>query len=788
MAKAQVLKHLGEGKYQIRLKYAVERVQAEKARIENRLAELAVEVPTSKTDVIAKEAEVAAAEADIDALIPAYRAGTDGARKQITEKQVALINLRGELTKLVYQRDLLIAENLSLLKRRNQIDRIPEDKALEAWCADFTTDLSGAVGVADINDEGGQGVVLQPGYDGSAGWNAARDGVLMPREAQSGAQLFFNAAILPGVQKWQPRYRVATISNIESDTCTITLDPANSSAQALNINATQVYTGVPIEYMDCNAAAFEDGDSVLVRFTQSGPLVVGFRDHPRECKVGDFAMIPSQLLEDAGGERREFGLPEIGGDPLGTVNGDNPTWHYKETTGGNYEFSKYKAENYGPKAWYGPSALVISWRSSPTRVISAVDSVFNGTFMAMFLQSEKVYCNGQEVADIGDVTNGASVYGAAVSGGTLRVVILRFSEWQVIEYPWQGRNVTGPGVVVDTIALSEDWRGISGWYFNEAGTEAILTLRTATGYTGIATQRYTVGSGFGAIETIWEQGPEGYLTVTGSGNSKTYDYQIGQHDIPIYVDFVGNDEVTLYVRHHPYSETGSHDGLGPNAQQNYTRSKSGVDFVLSTGEVLASIGPAENETYLLETNYNDSGPNEMVKQVSINERVFTGTNFFADLRHKVVMVEVLETTTEEDFSGQPNGSNMVAGTGTYTTQFAYEMYVNGVQKFRKVGQYNSTTATETQYEQVANSPGGVSGPLDGEEHPTLGWTQAIHNVGYLKFKGQEVLTLAAYWSEGLSVSGVPEGLYENQLTGFADPELQLFDGRSEMTFYALGRL
>src|SRR5690606_3124285 len=129
------------------------------------------------------------------------------------------------------------------------------------------------------------GVVIQPGFEGAAAYAPARDGALFPGLGQSGIQIYFNAAILPGVQKWQPRYRVGVISNIENDSCTVTLDDAKSSAQGLDINREKVLTGVPIQYMDCNGNAFEDDDRVVVRFTQNGPLVVGFESEPKRCDL-----------------------------------------------------------------------------------------------------------------------------------------------------------------------------------------------------------------------------------------------------------------------------------------------------------------------------------------------------------------------------------------------------------------------------------------------------------------------------------------------------------------------
>ena len=54
----------------------------------------------------------------------------------------------------------LIAENLSVLKRRSQLEAVPEGREFEAWCADYTMDLSGEVGLVDVNDEGGKGVII----------------------------------------------------------------------------------------------------------------------------------------------------------------------------------------------------------------------------------------------------------------------------------------------------------------------------------------------------------------------------------------------------------------------------------------------------------------------------------------------------------------------------------------------------------------------------------------------------------------------------------------------------
>lgn len=285
MSKGEILEHRGDGLYRVRQKLAVERIQQELAQVQARLAELAVELPAAKLDLIHADDAVRDKAQEIDALIPVYAAGTGGALQTITTLQTELIRLQSEAGQLRLKVAELIAEDLANRKRQNQLEQVPEGRELDLWCADYSVELTGEVGLADINDEGGQGALIQPGFEDGAAYNPARDGALFPNLAQSGAQIYFNAAVLPGVQKWRPRYRVGTISNIENDSCTVTLDDARSSAQNLDINREKVLTGVPIQYMDCNGDAFEDDDRVVVRFTQHGPLVIGFESEPKRCDL-----------------------------------------------------------------------------------------------------------------------------------------------------------------------------------------------------------------------------------------------------------------------------------------------------------------------------------------------------------------------------------------------------------------------------------------------------------------------------------------------------------------------
>lgn len=114
------------------------------------------------------------------------------------------------------------------------------------------------------------------------------DGYMLDRALTSPAQAYFNAAIFPGWQKWMPTYRWGVASNVneETNTMNVALAAAVSSAQRLDVNKEFSITAAPVQYMTCNAGAFEDGDRVIVKFdglSFESPSVIGFLDNPREC-------------------------------------------------------------------------------------------------------------------------------------------------------------------------------------------------------------------------------------------------------------------------------------------------------------------------------------------------------------------------------------------------------------------------------------------------------------------------------------------------------------------------
>lgn len=183
----------------------------------------------------------------------------------------------------------------ALQKEKSNLERkFPEDKNIDAWCADFTLDLTGVVATAEIPGESTE-IQIFPGYKGAAEYVAAESGQLVPTCAQGAAQTFYNLAMLPGWQKFKPTFRYAIITAKTGDLCDINIETAISSQQNIQVNQSKTsFQDVQIDYMYCNGAAFSVGDLVLIKFTDQDwnqPKVIGFKDNPKPC--GGYLLIES---------------------------------------------------------------------------------------------------------------------------------------------------------------------------------------------------------------------------------------------------------------------------------------------------------------------------------------------------------------------------------------------------------------------------------------------------------------------------------------------------------------
>lgn len=636
MSRGEIVSSEGAGLYRVRLKYAVERVKAELERVNKRIAELAVLIPQKKLEVLQAEEKADDLRRDIDLLIDDYRQAPDLYAGQIGDLQVELAKQTAAIGRLRYQRDVLIAENLSLLKRRNLLEAVPESKMLDAWCADFTEELSGEVGLADLNDEGGRGVIIQPGFSGEAGYDASRDGSLFPDIAQSAPQLYFNLAILPGVQKWRPGYRLGTISDLNGDACTVTLDDAFSSAQQLNINQQAVYQSVPIQYMDCNGSAFEDGDRVLVRFTDSGPLVIGFEKEPVQCSdlsivfwVARYELeLPEQLsTATLFGQPYEDQNGEIN-PPIGTENGPEGVWQLNYRSG-EYNIEKGLQQNYGYRNWIGEKGAVLSWSGPPTRIYDAsglgdpATEDFAGQpgefehWRQDWSAKQFVYFNGSVLWEFNGSVHGAAFYKsgsqhfliAVLSQFDYRAEVGSVVRVELDEFMRPLEDAVAEEIF--TFDKSSTTRSMTDWYFSRSGDRAVCTARDIGFGSAAKVFRLDLDINTGVTSSeLWDR-----ETQIGSSNRRyvnidesypsNYKRRVVDDTVsitsrvrPVYVEYIGDDVVQVNQKLPSYSRSTVAEseedqvGTGPYVKT-YTRSENSsasaaAEIVTDKGKTLAT--------------------------------------------------------------------------------------------------------------------------------------------------------------------------------------------------------
>lgn len=289
MGKATIQSSLGEGQYNILYHRNVARIDARIAKIQAEVLTLnTVDLPVY---AIAKEQAETALSGFIAALNTAILTEDKEAMTVMTSyAQTARMQAEAAKSEL----DNLKLKILSLEKEIEFLqNNKPADEAMQAWCTDLNEGLSGVVGTIEVPGEVTAPIIIKPGGTAGdqAGFAQATDGFMTPGLGISPEEGFYNLALMPGWQKWQPTYRIGTITALDADTCDVNLDPATSSQDDLNVNKQDIWGNVPIEYMSCNGSAFEVGDRVVVKFSPIGdphnlyyvPKVIGFEANPQPC-------------------------------------------------------------------------------------------------------------------------------------------------------------------------------------------------------------------------------------------------------------------------------------------------------------------------------------------------------------------------------------------------------------------------------------------------------------------------------------------------------------------------
>lgn len=340
MGKATIIAPREDGLYLVRREYDWDYYAALVEKMEKAIEAHDERIEALEEDLEAKETALQQAVEATNAAEAALAAGGENPSALQSAFDAAMkaeAKAGAAMQAVVQSIDAEKAARLGKDKRLQQIKSAGEKPAEAlAWCADYTEAASGevptieipgepaayAVPVESAGDPESVTLLIRPREEEYPNYDAKRDGLLMPRAWQTGPQVFFNAAILPGWQKFKPGYRAAVITAIDedNDTCSVSLAAAPSSAQGLDTNQTTALDAVPISYMTCNAAAFEVGDQVVVEFPErkwASPKVIGFLHHPKPCLAGRFVWMPEgfHLFPRSAAAPTGWGLPIVNGEP-----------------------------------------------------------------------------------------------------------------------------------------------------------------------------------------------------------------------------------------------------------------------------------------------------------------------------------------------------------------------------------------------------------------------------------------------------------------------------------------
>jgi len=291
MGKVRIVGGGEDGLYSVEVLYNRERIDAEIEYLETLIAEIIARRDELQADYDEAVLERSAAAVAVDEKVAAYVAAGSVGVLNLEVELVALANASAKVQSIDVSLTMVKGRLLQAQKRKDALDAIPKEQIQPAWCADLTTDLAGDVRSVEVPDEGRQNLLIYPAHFGGQVYDPMRDGQLFHREGQVGYQVYFNAAILPGVQRWHPQFRLATLESVDkdADTASIAYESMDSSAQSLLITDPDAKrTEVPIHYMECNSAVFEVGDKVLVELQNRDwqqPRIIGFRDNPRGCSI-----------------------------------------------------------------------------------------------------------------------------------------------------------------------------------------------------------------------------------------------------------------------------------------------------------------------------------------------------------------------------------------------------------------------------------------------------------------------------------------------------------------------
>ncbi len=332
MGSVTVLSSLGKGQYNVRVNFDNFVIDQRQSSIQGDLAGFAKKLK----DLEDKKAPLDAALRDAKMEMDNYtRTATakelvsnqhtmNGLIDKVFKAQAAVELCDNEIKRLKLKKTSLEKEKAYLEKN------CPRSIETTAWCVEYNEDLTGEMESIEVdyllerdpitnqirNDTG----VWLPGL------KKAPANKLQHILATSSFAAWFNLCMAPAMQRHKGMYRIATVSGLDDPSndgtkCNIefigrydidkynekiisdkpilpnfisTMD-ASAGYGGGNIVSQQIkYSGGEIVYMDSDAAAFEDGDKVIVDLHKGEgvPTVIGFYSNPREGATGSVLVCP----------------------------------------------------------------------------------------------------------------------------------------------------------------------------------------------------------------------------------------------------------------------------------------------------------------------------------------------------------------------------------------------------------------------------------------------------------------------------------------------------------------
>jgi hypothetical protein len=318
MGKALINSHLGDGRYSITYYRDVTWAEKRMAVLEKLKNDLDLKIygPNGLSEGMeALQSEIDALLAAFDDALAAWGACVSQmppcADRASYEQEVnaiskAILEVRGQYAILAAQKAEAKAAQLSAIYEigyLNSSAKSKEAEVTEAWCCDrhpiapYT--LVGTIETYGVTQDARGGFLpdakinVYPAYGGTAAYNAARDGKIVPASSNSTAATINNyAQFLYAAITYNPRYASAIVTGKSGDTLTVelrgaALDQMAPSGEIFASGALPVtLTNVTVYYMNCGANAFALGDWVIVKFSGNGmqnPVVIGFASNPKAC-------------------------------------------------------------------------------------------------------------------------------------------------------------------------------------------------------------------------------------------------------------------------------------------------------------------------------------------------------------------------------------------------------------------------------------------------------------------------------------------------------------------------